>query len=77
METFKIIAVVTITLAIVILINVWIYYRFSKPNDRGGTIKMVQKAAKRGTSPWAEEDKKLQELDALIKGLNKDHQEHE
>ncbi len=70
MDTGKAVLVVAITLILVVAINAWIYFAFSRKNTIG-QIEILQRAARQLKNPWQSEDNDLQELSRLVKDMPK------
>lgn len=74
MDLGKAALVISITLLVVILVNVGIYYSVmrknkSGPNSTVGQIELLRRATKRARDPWEEENNRLAELSRLVDGL--------
>jgi uncharacterized membrane protein len=67
MDTQKAFLVISITLIIVVLVNLAIY-SMSKKGKTGSArqVKVISKALSKARDPWAEDDAKLSELSRLV-----------
>ncbi|MCJ7702853.1 MAG: hypothetical protein MUO62_14820 [Anaerolineales bacterium] len=69
MNTEKAALVITITLIVVILFNLAIYFFAKRRRDTPGEVDLLRKAAKRARNPWAEENANLESLSQLVAKL--------
>lgn len=76
MDTATGLIIVGAIVVFVILINLLIYYRFSKPGPGGRSRGMGPKIPKLRSSPWDDEDKKLNELNSLVSNLKNEKQDN-
>lgn len=65
--------VIIITLALVVLLNLAIYYLATRRNY-GGDIERLQRAGDQLRAPWLQEDRKLQELSRLVEQVKEQDQ---
>lgn len=67
MDTQKAFLVISITLIIVVLINLAIYSMSKRgESDTARQVKMFSNALTKARDPWAEDDAKLSELSRLV-----------
>jgi hypothetical protein len=72
MDPQKALLVISITLVIVILLNVAIYVSIKRRNNRGGEIELFRRAFRRAKNPWGEEKANLEALSKQVAELQKD-----
>lgn len=76
MDQTKAMIVILVTVGVVVLINVAIYYWLTRKNAQGdqppGQIELLLKAAGRARDPWKTENDNLAELSRRVKELNED-----
>lgn len=69
----KAVLVVVITLVLVVLLNLAIYYLATR-RKFGGDIELFRQASSQMRAPWEQEDRKLQELSRLVNDARKQEQ---
>lgn len=62
----KAILVIAITLTVVVLINLAIYYAVTRRNPYQQETEIMRRMAERIRAPWAPEDQQYQELSRLV-----------
>lgn len=67
-DPMKAFLVITITLSLVVLLNLAIYYLATR-RKYGGDIDRLRQASDHLRAPWAQEDRKLQELSRLVEDM--------
>ncbi len=70
MDLSKAALVILLTLMLVVVINLGIYYSVSRKNTIG-QIELLRRAANRAKNPWQSEDNNLSELSRLVKEIQK------
>jgi hypothetical protein len=72
MDTEKAFVVIGLTLVLVILFNLAIYFSVKRRGKNPtGQIEMFSKVFKRASDPWEEEKERLKELSDIVSGLQR------